>query len=88
MKQHWQDSDPRAPGGGVESLDNRVSHVGRTTVYSDRFGPYKFVRGGVEVDCICDGTEVCAFHFGVRDAQLENAPSVIQDAAKGKAGSA
>jgi hypothetical protein len=34
--------------------DPRVTLVGRTMVCSDRQGPYRFVREGVEVPCVCD----------------------------------
>lgn len=49
----WQGSDPRSTNG-MEELDNRRSQVGDTLVYSDRYGPYEFWRGGVQVECICD----------------------------------
>jgi hypothetical protein len=46
-----------------EELDNRSAYVGSTLVLSDRNGPYKFVRGGVEVDCICDPPNMmCTYH--------------------------
>jgi hypothetical protein len=61
---NWQGSDPRAPGGGMEALDDRREYVGRTLVNSDRHGPYQFWRGGAEVGCVCDLDSglVCRYH--------------------------
>jgi hypothetical protein len=73
---NWQGSDPRAPGGGMEALDDRREYVGRTLVNSDRHGPYQFWRGGAEVGCVCDPDSgpVCAFH-----SHQETPPVVYQD---------
>jgi hypothetical protein len=38
----------------MEELDNRREYVGTTLVYSDRWGPKEFWRGGTEVSCICN----------------------------------
>lgn len=38
----------------MEALDNRRRYVGNTLVLSDRHGPWRFMRGGVEVPCVCD----------------------------------
>lgn len=48
----WPDIDPRIPR--TEGPEPWITYVGRTKVYSDRQGPYKFVRDGVEVPCVCD----------------------------------
>ena len=37
--------------------------VGSVTVLADKHGPYRFMRGGVEVDSVCDdGLVICAYH--------------------------
>jgi len=47
----------------MEALDDRHTQVGNTLVLSDRHGPYGFVRGGIEVPCVCDPDHlICAYH--------------------------
>jgi hypothetical protein len=38
--------------------------IGATVVFADKFGPYKFMRHGEEVTCICDPAHnlVCEHH--------------------------
>jgi hypothetical protein len=48
----------------MEALDNRRIQVGRTLVCADRHGPYRFLRGGAEVSCVCDPDSglACKYH--------------------------
>ncbi len=45
-------------------MDDRQEYVATTLVYSDRYGPREFWRGGVQVSCICDPEHgiKCAYH--------------------------
>ena len=51
-----------------DPLPERVYAVGETWVFEDRNGPYKFVRDGKEVGCICDPdtSTVCLIHGTLR----------------------
>jgi hypothetical protein len=50
-------------------MDNRRHYAGRTLVYSDRYGPAEFWRGGVQVGCVCDpDTGVkCTYHARIEE---------------------
>jgi hypothetical protein len=45
-------------------MDDRRAYVATTLVYSDRYGPREFWRGGQQVSCICDPEHgiTCAYH--------------------------
>ena len=53
-------------------MDDRREYVATTLVYSGRYGPREFWRGGVQVACICDPDHeiTCACH----GRQAEQAP--------------
>jgi hypothetical protein len=54
-------------------MDDRRDCVHGTLVYSDRWGPREFWRGGQQVSCICDPDHgiTCAYH----GRQAERAPA-------------
>lgn len=62
--------------GNVLDHEPVITRCGRTLVYADRQGPYKFVRDGKEVPCVCDPKEgiVCQYHTRERERRSRSQP--------------
>ena len=55
--------------------------VGRTMVYVDSHGdPFKFVRDGIEVPCVCDSDSgiTCSFDHSRDEIHLRATPAVTE----------
>jgi len=61
-------------------VDDRREYRHGTLVYSDRYGPREFWRGGQQVGCVCDPGRgiTCAYHERLQ----EQAPSPPRKASK------
>jgi len=57
-------------------MDGRREYRDGTLVYSDRFGPREFWRGGQQLSCLCDAARgmTCAYHGRAQEHALEDHP--------------
>lgn len=59
------------------SRTTTTRQVGRTVVYVDSHGdPWKFVRDGVPVDCVCDPDSGLKCEYHSRSMNLRGTPAV------------